>query len=115
MTIAYKRGIEIFPVYLSRKTKIASRIVLPNCVKKRTRFKANLFVTNGTRKLAKKEDRPIRIGTREVEMTEPDKTNTFAITTTLKKTSARFAIPCESISFRISFDINTSSLFLFRI
>ena len=47
-------------------------------------------------------------------MTEPDKTNTFAITTTLKKTSARFAIPCEVTNFRISFDINTSSLFLFR-
>ena len=47
-------------------------------------------------------------------MTEPDKTNTFAITMTLKKTSARFAIPCEVTNFRISFDINTSSLFFFR-
>lgn len=84
---------------------MANRIVLPNWVRKRTRFKVTLLVTNGTKKLAKNDDRPIRIGTIEVAITEPDSIKTLAITTTLKKTSAKFAIPCEINNCLIALDI----------
>ena len=72
-------------------TSIANNIVFPNWDKDKTLFSANLLVTKGTKRLATKEEIPIKMGTSEVAITDVEIMYMLAMIVTLKKISAKFA------------------------